>query len=79
MLRNQILALTALLFVAAPVIAQQPNRDEMRRRSAAIFNRKAPAVGQLAPDVTLLQSDGKPLKLRDLRGHHTVLVFGCLT
>ena len=36
--------------------------------------------GSLVPDVTAYTSDGTPFDLRDqLNGHHSVIVFGCLT
>ncbi|MFT5498675.1 MAG: cytochrome oxidase Cu insertion factor (SCO1/SenC/PrrC family) [Kiritimatiellia bacterium] len=41
--------------------------------------RKAPALGDPLPDLTAYTADGQPVKLRDLKGHPTVLVFGCLT
>ena len=36
---------------------------------------KAPSSGSLAPDFTLNSQDGKPLRLRDLRGKWVVLYF----
>jgi len=36
---------------------------------------KAPSSGALAPDFTLNSQDGKPLRLRDLRGKWVVLYF----
>jgi peroxiredoxin Q/BCP len=36
---------------------------------------KAPSSGTLAPDFTLNSQDGKPLRLRDLRGKWVVLYF----
>lgn len=43
------------------------------------FERSAPKVGELLPDIKALDADGKPLELRSLKGHYSVLVFGCLT
>ena len=43
------------------------------------FEQSAPKVGELLPDVSALDADGKPLELRSLKGHYSVLVFGCLT
>ena len=40
----------------------------------------APAVGQMAPDFTLTDTNGKPVKLSDFRGRHVVLEWvnpGC--
>lgn len=38
-----------------------------------------PRVGEPLPDVEVYTADGKPFRTADLRGHYTVLTFGCLT
>ena len=38
-----------------------------------------PAVGSVLPDVTVYDEDGKEFSTKALRGHYSVLVFGCLT
>lgn len=38
-----------------------------------------PLVGEELPDVTIYNADGTPFKTTDLRGHYTVLTFGCMT
>ena len=39
-----------------------------------------PQVGQLVPNLELVDDQGEPAKLRELtRGHYTVMVLGCLT
>ena len=43
------------------------------------FEASPPAVGELAPDVTVYDAGGKPFELRGFEGNVTVLVFGCLT
>ena len=43
------------------------------------FDRAAPQIGDPLPDVAGLDADGKEFKLRSLKGHYTVLTFGCLT
>ena len=43
------------------------------------FAKAAPKVGDLVPDLTAYDADGKEFKLQSLEGHYTVLVFGCLT
>lgn len=43
------------------------------------FLRSKPLVGDPLPDVTVYTTDGMPFKTSDLRGHYTVLTFGCLT
>lgn len=44
------------------------------------FAAAAPAIGEAAPDVTVLDADGKEHQLRTiLEGNYSVLVLGCLT
>ncbi len=43
------------------------------------FDRAAPQIGDPLPDAAGLDADGKEFKLRSLKGHYTVLTFGCLT
>jgi cytochrome oxidase Cu insertion factor (SCO1/SenC/PrrC family) len=39
-----------------------------------------PKVGELVPDVTIVDDQGNPVSLRDVaRGHYTVMTLGCLT
>ena len=65
----------ALLAAAIPAaaLAQPPKKDE------AEFAKEKPAIGDTLPDVTVYSPDGKEFKTADLRGHYTVLTFGCLT
>ncbi len=40
----------------------------------------APQVGDLIPDLTIVDDQGNPASLRDVtRGHYTVMTLGCLT
>ena len=40
----------------------------------------APKVGDLVPDLTIVDDEGNPANLRDItRGHYTVMTLGCLT
>ena len=43
------------------------------------FDRSAPQLGDPLPDVSAHDAQGKQFKLRDVKGHYTVLTFGCLT
>ena len=46
----------------------------------ARFERIAPKIGDMIPDLTIVDRDGEPVNLRDLTGeNYTVLVLGCLT
>lgn len=50
-----------------------------RNRVIQQFLREAPEVGEPLPDVQIFDADGRPFSLSQLKGHYTVLVFGCLT
>jgi len=65
-------AFAALLIAGSPAMAQ-PKKDE------EAFAKEKPAIGDMLPDLTIYTPDGKELKTSSWRGHHTVLVFGCLT
>ena len=44
------------------------------------FERNAPVIGEMMPDVVVHDRDGAELRLRDLlMARHTVLILGCLT
>ena len=40
---------------------------------------RLPEVGSMLPDVTVNDEDGKEFSTESLKGHYSVLVFGCLT
>ncbi len=44
------------------------------------FAEDGPKVGDLIPDLTIVDDQGNPANLRDItRGHYTVMTLGCLT
>jgi cytochrome oxidase Cu insertion factor (SCO1/SenC/PrrC family) len=43
------------------------------------FIKKSPTIGEPLPDLTVYTADGKEFKTSSLKGHYTVLDFGCLT
>jgi cytochrome oxidase Cu insertion factor (SCO1/SenC/PrrC family) len=43
------------------------------------FLKSSPTVGEMFPDLTVYSADGKEFKTSSLRGHYTVVAFGCLT
>jgi hypothetical protein len=59
--------------------AQGGEQASPRERVNSSFDRTSPSIGEMIPDVAGYDAQGKQVRLRDLRGHHTVLVFGCLT
>ena len=71
-MRTLSLILTVLL--PTGVIAQAKLKDREED-----FAKSKPLVGDALPLLTVYASDGKDVKTADLRGHYTVLTFGCLT
>lgn len=65
----------SLAFVAVPTDVQAQKMQEREED----FLRSKPLIGDTLPDVTVYSPDGTPIKAGDLRGHYTVLTFGCLT
>ncbi len=57
----------------------EPANDSPRRSMQRRFDRSTPAVGSPLPDVTAFDADGNPFHLGSLKGHYSVIVFGCLT
>ncbi len=55
-----------------PATPQRPPVDDR-------FAKAGLKIGEPVPDVTAYDPLGKEFKLRSLRGHYSVLVFGCLT
>lgn len=72
-------ALTGASLVSAVVSAQPPAPQGML---SAIdrFAANAPSVGELIPDLTIVDRNGDPVSLRELtRENYAVFVLGCLT
>ena len=67
-----LLLISGAMFQASIAVAQE-------RRADGRFD-VAPEIGESVPDLTLVDDQGKPAKVRDLtRGHYTVMTLGCLT
>ncbi len=43
------------------------------------FDAASPELGDLVPDIAILDQEGQPFELRSFKGSYTVLVLGCLT
>ncbi|MBC7852549.1 MAG: hypothetical protein IAF94_03850 [Pirellulaceae bacterium] len=71
----------SLAFSIAVVVAMLPTVTWAQRKKASEedFVKEKPAVGDQFPDVVVYDPHGKEVKTSDLRGHYTVLTFGCLT
>ena len=64
--------------VVALAAAAAPGQGKREHKEEAFLKGK-PAIGDTLPDLTVYTPDGKEVKTCDLRGHYTVLTFGCLT
>lgn len=74
-MRSTSMMVILLAMTAWPADAQA---QRMREREQD-FMTSRPLVGDAIPDVTVHSADGTAFKTSDLRGHYTVLTFGCLT
>jgi hypothetical protein len=63
------------LALAVPPAFGQPRREQKEED----FLKGKPAIGDVIPGLTVYTPDGREVKTADLRGHYTVLTFGCLT
>jgi cytochrome oxidase Cu insertion factor (SCO1/SenC/PrrC family) len=54
-------------------------RAQRNQKKFDDFVKSRPAVGDAFPDLSVSTPDGKPFQTADLRGHYTVVTFGCLT
>jgi cytochrome oxidase Cu insertion factor (SCO1/SenC/PrrC family) len=74
-MRSSFLLAIAVVLALSPaeVLAQRNPKKE------AAFLVTRPVVGDPLPEVTVYTPDGKEFKTAELRGHYTVLTFGCLT
>ncbi|MBM3971656.1 MAG: hypothetical protein FJ302_17625 [Planctomycetes bacterium] len=71
----QLLVSLMLIVMSSPVQAQR-NKQKVNEED---FLTEAPVVGDTLPDVSVYSPNGTAFKTSDLRGHYTVLTFGCLT
>ena len=69
-------AITTALLMACSLQSVVLGQDRERRRGGE----NTPAVGSLAPDISVFDAEGRSFALREkLKGRHAVIVFGCLT
>lgn len=64
----------ALLAASLPISA-----SAQQKKSEEDFVKEKPAIGDALPELTVYSPDGTEFKTADLKGHYTVLTFGCLT
>lgn len=63
------------------VIAVLPSVSSAQRQKSSDedFVKEKPAVGEQFPDLVVYSVDGKEVPTSSLRGHYSVVTFGCLT
>ena len=71
---SSLLAIMLALFAAVPAFSQNPKQEREDE-----FIASKPVVGDSLPELIVYSPDGTEFKTTDLRGHFTVLTFGCLT
>jgi cytochrome oxidase Cu insertion factor (SCO1/SenC/PrrC family) len=62
-----------------PSIAESQPKQKDKQKREEDFSKAQPAIGDPLPDLTVYDPAGKEVKTSSLKGHFTVLVFGCLT
>ena len=77
------LALVSFTLLATTMSSAQDNTgrraDGPRNQVNRQFDAGAPHIGESLPNIAGLDEEGRELRLSNLKGQHTVLVFGCLT
>ncbi len=74
-MRTRQLFLFACLSLASTLFAQRQNLKEREDD----FATTRPLLGERLPDVGIYTAEGTPFQTSSLKGHYTVLTFGCLT
>lgn len=69
-MKTSLILLSASLLLVCQSMAQRPGG-----RGGALPLKE----GDKLPEASGVNEQGKPFHLKDLKGSHTVLVFGCLT
>ncbi len=69
--------------VAVVLFSSAIHAQEKRPEFAEMYNKRhakqKPVVGDTLDEVGLFDAAGKKFSTKNLKGKHTVLVFGCLT
>jgi cytochrome oxidase Cu insertion factor (SCO1/SenC/PrrC family) len=74
-----ILGLSSRTYLPAAPIQKPKQVEEFADRYEKMFAPRDPKVGSTVADVSAFDEDGNEFALKQTRGKHTVLVFGCLT
>jgi cytochrome oxidase Cu insertion factor (SCO1/SenC/PrrC family) len=72
-MRRSIVLAAVVLAAVAGTAAGQAGREDPE------FVKKTPTLGDPFPGLTVYTPDGKEFDTASLRGHYSVIAFGCLT
>jgi hypothetical protein len=76
--RSASIALILAAFLQTSVVAAQGMPPQVT--APQVRFESAPKVGDMVPDLTIVDDQGNPANLRDItRGHYTTITLGCLT
>jgi cytochrome oxidase Cu insertion factor (SCO1/SenC/PrrC family) len=60
-------------------LTKQVQSQEQKEKDEAAFVAQTPTIGDTLPSLSVYDHTGKTFTTDSLRGHYTVLTFGCLT
>jgi hypothetical protein len=69
----------SLLTIAVVSIPNVVQAQKGKKDQEATFVKSSPTIGEMLPDISVYSPEGTPISTAELRGHYTVLTFGCLT
>ncbi len=75
-MRLKSLLMVGLVLTLSPKLVHAQQRMIEREQE---FLRSKPKINDVLTDVTVYDVEGREVKTSSLRGHYTVLTFGCLT
>ncbi len=78
-MRNRALLILSIFLIGWLASGHAQPKQKDAKQKEMDFARDKPAVGDDLPDLTVYSPNGKEVKLSSLKGHFTVLTFGCLT
>ncbi|MBL8819210.1 MAG: redoxin domain-containing protein [Planctomyces sp.] len=70
--------MTLIALIVVSFCSQSSAQQRMQEREEEFLSQK-PLIGDALPEVTVFNSDGSSFRTGDLKGHYTVLTFGCMT
>ncbi len=72
----------AIFFMLIAAAALPPSglaQHKVKKPDEEAFVKQSPTIGELFPDLTVYDPNGREVQTSSLRGHYTSVTFGCLT